>query len=56
MQVDWITRSEILEHVWEHHSDTGSNLVDVYINRVRNKVDQNGFTKPFTRYVVWVTG
>jgi DNA-binding response OmpR family regulator len=42
---DWITRSEILEHVWEHHSDTGSNLVDVYINRVRNKIDQNGFTK-----------
>jgi DNA-binding winged helix-turn-helix (wHTH) protein len=42
---DWITRSEILEQVWEHHSDTGSNLVDVYINRVRNKIDQNGFTK-----------
>jgi DNA-binding response OmpR family regulator len=42
---DWITRSEILEHVWEHHSDTSSNLVDVYINRVRNKIDQNGFTK-----------
>ena len=42
---DWIRRDEILEHVWEHHSDTGSNLVDVYINRVRNKIDQNGFTK-----------
>ena len=42
---DWITRSEILEHVWEHHSDTDSNLVDVYINRVQNKIDQNGFTK-----------
>jgi DNA-binding response OmpR family regulator len=42
---DWITRSEILEHVWEHHSDAGSNLADVYINRVRNKIDQNGFTK-----------
>jgi two-component system OmpR family response regulator len=42
---DWITRSEILEHVWEHHSNMGSNLVDVYINRVRNKIDQNGSTK-----------
>jgi DNA-binding response OmpR family regulator len=42
---DLVTRSDILEHVWEHHSDTGSNLVDVYINRVRRKVDQNGFLK-----------
>jgi len=40
---DFITRSEILEHVWEHRSDTGSNLVDVYINRLWRKVDQNGF-------------
>ena len=40
---DLVTRSDILEHVWEHHSDTGSNLVDV--NRVRRKVDQNGFLK-----------
>lgn len=23
----------------------GSNLVDVYINRVQNKINQNGFTK-----------
>jgi two-component system OmpR family response regulator len=42
---DLVTRSDILEHVWEHHSDTGSNLVDVYINRVRQKVDQNGLLK-----------
>jgi DNA-binding response OmpR family regulator len=42
---DVVTRSDILEHVWEYHSDTGSNLVDVYINRVRRKVDQNGFEK-----------
>jgi DNA-binding response OmpR family regulator len=42
---DLITRSEILAHLWEYHSNTGSNLVEVYINRVRNKIDQNGFTK-----------
>jgi DNA-binding response OmpR family regulator len=42
---DLVTRSDILEHVWDHHSDTDSNLVDVYINRVRRKVDQNGFLK-----------
>ena len=42
---DLVTRSDILEHVWDHHSDTDSNLVDAYINRVRRKVDQNGFLK-----------
>jgi DNA-binding response OmpR family regulator len=42
---DLITRSDILEHVWDHHSDTDSNVVYVYINRVRRKVDQNGFMK-----------
>jgi DNA-binding response OmpR family regulator len=42
---DLVTRSDILEHVWDHHSDTDSNVVDVYINRVRRKVDQHGFTK-----------
>lgn len=42
---DLITRSDILEHVWDRHSDTDSNVVDVYINRVRRKVDQNGFMK-----------
>jgi two-component system, OmpR family, response regulator len=42
---DLVTRSDILEHVWDHHSDTDSNVVDVYINRVRRKVDQNGFMK-----------
>ena len=42
---DLITRSDILEHVWDHHAETDSNVVDVYINRVRRKVDQNGFMK-----------
>ena len=42
---DLVTRSDILEHVWDHHSDTDSNVVDVYINRVRRKVDQNGCMK-----------
>ena len=28
---DLVTRSDILEHVWDHHFNTGSNLVDVYM-------------------------
>lgn len=42
---DLVTRGEILEHVWDSHLDGGSNLVDVYMNRLRQKVDQNGFAK-----------
>ena len=41
---DLVTRTEILAHVWDSQFDgCGSNLVDVYINRLRQKVDQNGF-------------
>ena len=34
-----VTRSEIVEHVWNHHFDSETNLVEVYINRLRQKVD-----------------
>jgi len=34
-------RSEIIEHVWDCHFDSGTNLVEVYINRLRQKVDQD---------------
>jgi DNA-binding response OmpR family regulator len=36
---DPVTRSEIVEHVWDCHFDSESNLLDVYINRLRQKVD-----------------
>jgi DNA-binding response OmpR family regulator len=34
-----LTRVEICERVWEYHFDPGTNLVDVYIQRIRKKVD-----------------
>ena len=34
-----LTRSQIIERVWEYHFDPGTNLVDVYIQRLRRKVD-----------------
>ncbi len=37
---DTVTRSEIVEHVWDSHFDSGTNLVEVYINRLRQKIDQ----------------
>ena len=35
-----VTRSEIVEHVCDCHFDSETNLVDVYITRLRQKVDQ----------------
>jgi DNA-binding response OmpR family regulator len=34
-----VTRAEIVEHVWNLNFDTMTNVVDVYINYVRKKVD-----------------
>ncbi len=39
------TRSEIVEHVWDSQFDSESNLVDVYINRLRQKVDHGHATR-----------
>jgi DNA-binding response OmpR family regulator len=33
-----VTRTEIIEHVWNSNFDSGTNLVDVYINRLREKL------------------
>jgi two-component system, OmpR family, copper resistance phosphate regulon response regulator CusR len=39
-----ITRAMIIEHVWNISFDTSTNIVDVYINYLRRKVD-DGFSK-----------
>ncbi len=36
-----VTRSEIAERVWENAFDSGSNIVDVYVNYLRNKIDRD---------------
>jgi DNA-binding response OmpR family regulator len=33
------TRMMILEKVWDYHFDPGSNIIDVYVRKVRDKVD-----------------
>jgi two-component system copper resistance phosphate regulon response regulator CusR len=38
-------RAEIAEHVWDENFDPFSNLIDVYIKRLRRKVD-HGFSPP----------
>jgi len=34
-----VTRTMIAENIWELDFDTGTNIIDVYINYLRNKVD-----------------
>jgi DNA-binding response OmpR family regulator len=36
-----VTRTMILDHVWRMRIDTATNVVDVHIYRLRNKVDHN---------------
>lgn len=35
-----VSRTMITEHVWDFSFDSGTNVVDVYINYLRNKVDR----------------
>ena len=35
------SRTSLCEHVWEYHFDTGTNVVDVYIKRLREKIDND---------------
>src|SRR3989442_8693758 len=35
-----VTRTMIVEHVWDIHFDNVSNVVDVHINSLRNKIDK----------------
>lgn len=35
-------KSSIAEHVWHHDFDTGTNYVEVYVNRLRKKLDDYG--------------
>lgn len=40
-----VGRAEIAEHVWDEEFDPFSNLIEVYVNRVRRKIDA-GSVKP----------
>jgi heavy metal response regulator len=39
-----LTRTLISEHIWNYNFDTGTNVIDVYINHLRSKID-DGFEK-----------
>ena len=39
---DVVSRADIAEHVWDDHYDPLSNVVDVYVQRLRRKIDSGG--------------
>jgi two-component system OmpR family response regulator len=37
-----VTRTMMLEEVWDYHFDPGTNVIDVHISRLRKKIDESG--------------
>lgn len=46
-----VSRSDIAEKVWDVHFDTGTNVIDVYVNFLRKKVDKD-FPKKLIHTVI----
>ncbi len=40
-----VTRTMLLEHVWDYHFDPQTNVIDVHVSRLRSKIDK-GFERP----------
>ena len=45
-----VTRTMLLEHVWDYHFDPQTNVIDVHISRLRAKIDK-GFEAPLLHTV-----
>lgn len=45
-----VTRTMLLEHVWDYYFDPRTNVIDVHVSRIRQKIDK-GFDKPLIHTV-----
>lgn len=45
-----VTRTMLLENVWDYHFDPQTNVIDVHISRLRSKIDKN-YEKPLLHTV-----
>ncbi|MBW2714372.1 MAG: winged helix-turn-helix domain-containing protein, partial [Deltaproteobacteria bacterium] len=45
-----VTRTMLLESVWDYHFDPQTNVIDVHISRLRSKVDKD-FEKPLIQTI-----
>ena len=39
-----VSKTAIIEHVWDQHFDSQTNVVNVYVKLLRNKIDRPGFS------------
>jgi len=46
-----LSRSTITQHVWKHNFDPESNIIDVYIKRLRSKIEREDGTKPLIQSI-----
>jgi two-component system, OmpR family, response regulator len=45
-----VTRTMLLENVWDYHFDPQTNVIDVHVSRLRSKIDK-GFDQPLLQTV-----
>jgi two-component system, OmpR family, response regulator len=45
-----VTRTMLLENVWDYHFDPQTNVIDVHVSRLRSKIDK-GFDEPLLQTV-----
>jgi two-component system, OmpR family, response regulator len=45
-----VTRTMLLENVWDYHFDPQTNVIDVHVSRLRSKIDK-GFAEPILHTV-----
>ena len=45
-----VTRTMLLENVWDYHFDPQTNVIDVHVSRLRSKIEKD-FDQPLLRTV-----
>jgi two-component system OmpR family response regulator len=45
-----VTRTMLLENVWDYHFDPQTNVIDVHMSRLRAKIDR-GFKTPLLQTI-----
>lgn len=46
-----LSRSTITQHVWKHNFDPESNIIDVYIKRLRSKIESEDGSRPLIQSI-----
>ncbi len=47
-----VTRTMLLEHVWDYHFDPQTNVIDVHVSRLRSKIEKD-FSRPLLKTIRW---